>query len=155
MHVHESGVQADDVGRRHSISFGENWRTRIHKGESGTKHWSWIRSTKRGLVKKNVEGFRYKPKGYWFYFAVNKTWLSWDLHILISAYATSHIMCWNATLSWSLVWKIADYGLESFKYGYLSYKSALTCFRRPLLTPRSCLEDFFMMDWCSLSLIHF
>ncbi len=33
------------------------------------KHWSRIRSTKRGFIKKNVRGFRYKPRGDWFSFA--------------------------------------------------------------------------------------
>ncbi len=37
--------------------------------DSKTKWRSRIRSTKRGFVKKNVGGFRYKPRGDWFSFA--------------------------------------------------------------------------------------
>ncbi len=44
-----------------------NFFLSLHYGE-GTKCQSRIRSTKRGFVKKNAGGFRYKPRGDWFSF---------------------------------------------------------------------------------------
>ncbi len=84
--------------------------------QSKTKHRSWIKNTKQGFVKKNVRGFRYKPRGDWFSFAVNKTWFLWDEYILTGPYSTlmSYAIRWNAPLSWTCVWQLAearDYGL--------------------------------------------
>ncbi len=47
--------------------------------ENKTKCGSWMRSTNREFVKKNVRGFRYKPRGDWFSFAkVKKLCFLWS-----------------------------------------------------------------------------
>ncbi len=54
--------------RRMTYDVGVAWLVTSMR-ENKTKRRSRIRSTKRGFVKKNVRGFRYKPSENWFSFA--------------------------------------------------------------------------------------
>ncbi len=75
--------------------------------ENKTKHRSRIRSTKQGFVKKNVRGFRFKPRGDWFSFAVKKAWFSRDYHILLFSYSPTprnrveYFLWWMDALFWA------------------------------------------------------
>ncbi len=93
---------------RPAYDVGVVWRMRR---ENKTKWRSRIRSTKRGFVKKNVEGFRYKPRGDWFSFAkVRKVCFlcssKQTRETSISqrrAMPTSYVICRNGLLVWQSV----------------------------------------------------
>ncbi len=132
-------VPADDVGRRRCVISDERWER--------TKRRSRIRSTKQGFVKKNVRGFRYKPRGDWFSFGkVRKLcFLCSYKQMLFFARLThtcaapvSYVICRKGSLLWTRIRQIAEvaqnclYRFENIFFFF--YKNASIRYRRPLFT---------------------
>ncbi len=125
--------------------------------ENKTKCRSRIRSTKRGFVKKNVRGFRYKPRGDWFSFGKVrklcflcscKQTLVFARLTWACATPTSGGICRKGSLFWKRVQQLAEVTqncLYHFKYGYLKKKKT-----GGLYSPAEPCEGHFNMDGCAL-----
>ncbi len=147
------------------LSAGDSWWTQKHDGER-TKQTSRIRSTKRGFVKKNVRGFRYKPRGDWFSFAkVRKLCFRCSYKQTLFFARLTHACAAPASygihrkgsLSWTRVRQIAEVTqncLYRFKFVFVFYKNASIRYRRPLFTPRS-LVMHVLIRMCALYLTTF
>ncbi len=102
-----------------------------------TKRQSWIRSTKWGFAKRDVRGFRYRPRRDWFVFCKERK------------------LCFFCSSKQTLVFASPSSSAgKTFKYGYLSFKNAWICFRRRLFTPRS-RERHGLLWMCALYLTTF
>ncbi len=117
--------------------------------ENKTNHRSRIRSTKWGFVKKNVGGFRYKPRGDWFCFAkVRKLcFLCSCKQTLVFARLTRMRYAYES-LSWMRVWQLVEVQescLYRFKYWFFFYQNTLIRYRRHLFTPLSCVR--YVLIW--------
>ncbi len=122
----------------------------VQQREKKTKCRSRIRSTKQGFVKKNVGGFRYKPRGDWFSFAkVRKLcFLCSCKQMLLFARLTRTCVSGGihrkGCISWMRIWQLAEVTqncLYHLKYGlffiYFFVQKWTNHYRRPLFTHRS------------------
>ncbi len=123
--------------------------------ENKTKRWSQIRSTNWGFVKKNVGGFRYKPRGDWFSFAkvrklcflcsCKQTCETSISQRRARATHTSYVIHRNGFHIWQIA-EVREKHLLHLKYGYFSYKNAWIRYKRPLFMPRSCVRHILLFD---------
>jgi len=102
-------------------------------GQSKTKCRSQITSLKWEFLKRNVWGFRYKRKWAW---VCCPALFVWTVRVVYSHLS----LCYSYSTSY-----VSDFILWSYKYGYFLTNASL-CFRRPLLTPWSCM-DYFYDEW--------
>ncbi len=144
-------VPADDVGRRRCVISDERWER--------TKRRSRIRSTKQGFVKKNVRGFRYKPRGDWFSFGkVRKLcFLCSYKQMLFFARLThtcaapvSYVIRRKGSLLWTRIRQIAEvaqnclYRFENIFFFFLQKR--IDSLQEAFIHPHCACEARFFMD---------
>ncbi len=147
--------------RRTYASSTRRWlvtNAEARRRDSKTKRRSRIRSTKRGFVKKNVRGFRYKPRGDWFSFGKVRKLCFLCSCIQTHKTSISQRRAWRIRPTSSarnglLVWQSAE--VRKSIYKILNMDIGLTRTHRfatggGLYSPPEPCETRFIMDACTL-----